>query len=175
MRKAWEYSFRVTSMLQTFIALIFFISSGCTLPPVVRPGGSQLHFPPGTYYGRAKIEIKNPKKVIEFKVVVESRATLRIMGISRLGSTDFRFEYNWTSGKWSKELYEPETKRYSDEFLAFFSSMRDLFSAPQGQPSFEKRGAKFDLFDRDENQIFRRVLIDQAREQITLEFTNYEF
>lgn len=163
-------------MIRFFVAFILVAGSGCALPPVIRPKESTLLFPHGTYYATVKLQINKPTKVIDFKIVTESLPSkLKIMGISHLGSTDFRFEFDWKSGRWSKELYEDETQRYADEFIVFFGMMRDLFAFSQNEISYEKHRARFDLLDQDENHVPRRVQIKHPRENMILEITNYEF
>lgn len=163
-------------MIRFFMAFILIASSGCALPPVVRPKESTLLFPHGTFYATVKLQINKPTKVIDFKIVTESLPSkLKIMGISRLGSTDFRFEFDWKSGRWSKELYEDETQRYADELIVFFRMMRDLFAVSQSEALHEKHGARFELLDQDENHVPRRVVIRHPRENVFLEITNYEF
>ena len=165
----------------------------CTSAPKapVRPDMIQREslLPNGTYHHSISLYILGTKKDFSFKGIVSlSDETIKVMGLSMFGTTEFRLEENRKTGHVNIEFFRDALKKAEPKIREYYKTIRIVLTTGKdgGNADILKRhesgfpeemkaeSARYTLKDYDQNLIPKVMKVDHPEFRVSVKVTEYE-
>lgn len=163
-------------MFRLVIAVIAAISAltvACAHRTARPPEDMDLAFPHGTYQHRVLVR-PNGAPSFEVTGVMESRPqSLRLIGLSPLGTTAFRIHEDFSTGKIEREIYLESLKSQEKNFGAIYDLVKTALFAPKGRSEFRRHGAAVVIADAGPFGVPHFAEIQHPRVSMKIEVTGY--
>jgi hypothetical protein len=156
------------------IAAVSFLSLSCAHQALNVPSGDTL-YPYGKYRHSVKVHVLKPEpRTMDLRGVVAVNAdSIKVVGLSGIGTTIFRIEEDRHTGVVKKDFYLEIVRQHQDRFMEFYSLIRELVTAPKGATDFIRGEAHYVVSDPDDDGIYRTVHITHPQVNIDIEVTDY--